>query len=172
MEVNKLVSAIVIFVIALVVVFLFVMPKYQKFNDLQIILAQKQAEYNGESAYYAKLSELIKNIDERKDISEKIDSALPSHFSMAPLIYFFQKKATATGLVVKSLVFSPGSGVVPGQKMRSIAFTVDMSGSYEGLRDFLAVLDKSARIFEVNSISFVSAENFQTLPSLPISIRP
>lgn len=139
------------------------LPKYQKSNDLQNNLAQKQAEYNGKSIYYAKIAEIIEIIEGKKDTLEKINSALPSNFSIASLVYFFQKKGSEVGLVVKSITLSQISIPTSEERFKNIIFKVNLSGNYQGLKNFLSSLDKSARLFEVNYISFISSEISQSL---------
>ena len=154
MEINKPISAIIILIIALIIFFLFALPEYQKSNDLQYSLAQKQAEYNSKSVYYSKISELIGTIEDKKDALGKINSALPPDFSFAPLVFFFQKKGVENGLTIKSIIFSQISPETAEKKIRNITFTVNILGNYQGLKNFLSSLDKSARLFEGNSISF------------------
>ncbi len=156
MEINKPVSTIIIFITTLILFFLFVAPEYQKSSDLQNNLAQKQEEYDVKSVYYAKISETIKSIDSRKDVLKKINSALPSDFFLAPLVYFFQKKGAEAGLIVKSITLSQISPATLKKEVRNITFKINLSGNYQNLKNFLSSLDESERLFEVNSISFKS----------------
>lgn len=170
MEINKPVSTIIVIIISLLLVLLFVLPKYQEANDLQASLKQKQAEYNGKAVYYAKISELLTQIQARKDVLEKVSSSLPSDFSLADLAYFFQKNAADNGLNIKSLEFSQASPVAyrktsivgATKELKNVLFTVNFLGSYQGFRNFLATLDASSRLFETNTISFTSVQVPQT----------
>ena len=174
MEVNKPVSTIIVIIISLLLVLLFVLPKYQEANDLQVSLKQKQAEYNGKAVYYAKISELLADIQTRKDVLEKVGSSLPSDFSLADLTYFFQKSAADNGLNIKSLEFSQASPVayrktsVDGatKELNNILFTINFLGNYQGFKNFLATLDTSSRLFETNTISFARVEASQARTQL------
>ncbi len=152
---NKPVSILLIFIITLMVAFLFAAPKYQESVDLQHTLMQKQAEYDGKSAYYASVSKLIKNVQTRADALDKVNDALPSQFSFAPLIYFFQQKGAESGLATQSMAFSK-IYQIPGQNMKNADVTLSLQGSYPGLKKFLLALDASARLFETHRISFAS----------------
>ncbi len=158
MKINKLVLAIIIFIIILILVFLFVMPKYKKLSELQDTLAKKQLEYDNKSIYYAKIAEIIKSIETKKDALGKIDSALPSDFYLSSLIYFFQRKGAESGLAIKSVTLSkvsaPVAAAAADTDIQDITFNIRLSGTYEGFKNFIAALDKSARLFEVNSITF------------------
>lgn len=168
MEVNKPISVIILLVITLVLVFLFVVPKYNESKHLQQKLAQSQAEYDGASAYYAKISALLSDISTRKEALGKISSALPSEVSLGSLVYFFQKKAAETGLTPKTITLSQALAASPAAKegqsskgqtlgaVRNVVFSLELLGNYQGLKNFIAALEKSARLFEVNTISFSS----------------
>lgn len=165
METNKPVVTIILIVISLVLVFLFVIPQYQASKGLETTLAEKQAEYDGRSAYHAKINEVLRQLASRKDVLEKVDNALPADFTIAPLVNFFQSKGLENGLTVKSVVFSQIQPVVSetmvasmSKEIKQIAFTINISGSYRGLKDFLASLETSARILQITSLSLKSPE--------------
>ncbi len=154
MEINKPISTIIILIIALILFFFFVAPEYGKSENLQNNLGQKQAEYDGKSVYYAKVSELIASIESRTDALEKINSALSSDFSFAPIASFLQQKGVENGLTIQSIMFSQISPTTTNQKVKDVTFTVNVSGNYQGLKNFVSSLDTSARLFEVNSMNF------------------
>ena len=154
MKLNKPILIIIIFIITLLVIFLFVVPKYKEVAGLQNSLAEKQAEYDSKSAYYAKIQEIIENIKSKKEGLSKIDSALPSDSYLSSLVYFFQKKGTEAGLTISTMVLSQASASVQNKNIKDIAFNIRASGTYAGFKDFLSSLDKSARLFEVSSVSF------------------
>ncbi|KKP42230.1 MAG: hypothetical protein UR31_C0017G0009 [Parcubacteria group bacterium GW2011_GWA2_33_14] len=167
MEINKPITSIILIVIIAILIFLFVLPKYQESRALQITLVEKQAEYNGKSVYYAKISDLLLGIENRKDELEKINSSLPPDLFISPLIYFFEKKGSENGLIVKSIVFSElspislekNSSLNTKKGVRNITFTIDILGNYQGLKNFLYSLERSSRLFQVNTISFASTES-------------
>lgn len=169
MEINKPVSTIVLIVISLLLVLLFVLPKYQEANTLQASLLQKQAEYNGKAVYYTKISELLLQIQGRKDVLEKVKSSLPADFSVADVTYFFQKTAADSALTIKSLEFSQVAPVAyrktsvngNAKELKDIVFTVNLLGGYQGFKNFLGALDTSSRLFETNTISFALVEPAQ-----------
>lgn len=165
MEFNKPISAVVILIIAFLCIFLFALPKYKQSVAMQIKEGDLQAEYNGKELYYAKLAELLKEVTDRQEALGKINSALPKEVSLAPLVSFFQKKAAENGLNLKSIVFSPASLAGPAmsaaksssREVRPVGFSLNVSGGYLGLKNFLAALESSSRIFQVESIYFTSS---------------
>lgn len=138
-------------------------PRYQESSKLQMDFLQKQAKYSGQSDYHIELLGILKNIEDRKDVLKKIDSALPSDFSLASVFSFFQKKSAESQLTVKSITFSKVLSAPSGvrsetSKIKNISFVVNLSGSYQGLKNLLSSLDRSDRLFQVENISFASSE--------------
>lgn len=168
MEVNRPVATVILLIINAVLIFLFVWPEYNRASALELKLREKQAAYNGQSIYYANIAKTLSEIDSRSDVLSKVESALPDEFVLAPLLYFFQKKGTENGLAVKTVIFSrvdPASGnrvtttsLAKEKEMKDIVLTLDVSGNYQGLKNFLASIERSARIFEVRNISFNAAD--------------
>lgn len=164
MEINKPISILLLLVILLMSLFLFVVPKYQEVNKLGTEIAEKEILYQKAEAYNANIFTLLSSIKEREEVLAKVDSALPSSFQFAPLIYFLQKRSSEHGLLLKSVTFSQ-SPVVYGEAtnetsaaVKEVVFALTISGAYEGMKGFLASLENSARLFEINKISFVSLQ--------------
>lgn len=162
---NKPAIIIIFLVIAAVLAFLFVAPKYQEYHQLQARIREKEAKFSGESIYFARISDILAGLESRLGVLDKIQSALPADVSVAPLVDFLQKKGSENGISITSVVFSQLSGLalgqipqasVPGQA-KDILFTVNATGSYQGLKGFLMAMDNSARLFEMESVSFSPA---------------
>ena len=161
MAINKLVTTIIMLIITLMVMFLFVLPKYQEFKDLEQSIIQKQSEYQAMADYYAKITKLFSDIESRREVLTKVDSALKEDISFAPLIYFLQIKGIENGLVVKSIVPPKDSlesykGVAPKKNTKEVkpaVFNISLFGSYQNLKKFLSALDNSAQLMQVNSVS-------------------
>jgi len=127
-------------------------------------------EYDGESLYYQKVGQSIQDLESRKEVLDKIGSSLPASSSLAPLMYFFQKKAAETGMMVNSITFSnstPTGTVAQIQaqeakkEVKDITFAIDLVGNYQGLKNFLFALEQSARILEVDTLSLTSIQSLQ-----------
>lgn len=165
MEVNKPVSISVVLIIALTIFFLFALQKYQESMDLEMELTRKQAQYENQVDYYFKLSDILESIKQKQDILEKIESALPSEFAFAPIIYFLQEKAAKSDLNIKLINFlqpedsQQDSSENQKPEVKNVMFKVELQGNYQSLKTFLYALEQSARLFEVKSIAFVSPQS-------------
>lgn len=167
MDINRPVATVILLIINAMLVFLFTWPEYNRASALELKLREKQAAYNGQSIYYANISKTLSDIESRSEILTKVESALPNEFVLAPLLYFFQKKGTENGLAVKNIVFSRLDAVpsraalaqtAKEKEVEDTTLTLDVFGNYQGLKNFLSSVERSARIFEVRNISFNAAD--------------
>ena len=107
----------------------------------------------------------FKKLEDYEESLEKIEDALPSTPSLAPLIYFLQTKSSENGLIFRRANLLSVSLVSEKSDIKEIIFSLEFFGSYPAFKKFLSSLEKSARLIEVESISFVSQqESSQTYP--------
>ncbi len=167
MDINKPVSSAIIFIVILVAGFLFVMPKYKELSRLNNLLVLKQAEYEGKSAYYKKILDALDSLGEKSLQIQKIESSLPEKVSIASLLYFLELRGVENGMTVKSISASQvgltqatsnksSASNSTAKQVRNISFSLDLSGSYAGLKNFLKSLEESSRLFQVDNLSFSS----------------
>lgn len=161
MDTNKPVIILIFLVITIILSFLFVLPKYEEYRALRQTSLEKQAKYSGESIYYARIADILSGLEERKEVLDKMQEALPQHFSLAPLVDFLQKKGNENGVAITSMVFSQitpllpieSPGALKSSEIKDVLFTLTVAGSYQGLKNFLFAMDNSARLFEMDTLS-------------------
>lgn len=152
---RPIVIATILFIILLLMFFL-VVPEYNKFKGLQIELGEKKAEFNAKYEYFSEIARVFDELKNYEDVIKKVDDALPSSPSFGRLAYFFQKKSKENGLIIKDLFLAKYSPDDPGSDVKEIVFSLNASGSYPALKNFISSLERSARLFEITSISFSS----------------
>mgnify|MGYP003393844967 CR=1 FL=1 len=168
MEINKPLYVILVLIVAGFLFSFFVLPKYQESKNMELTLYQKQVQYESRFNFYSKLEDILASIEQNKDALDKINSALPKEFSLANVVYFFNQKADESGLSLKSIGFSEQnltSSQKNTQNINDVLFAVNLSGSYDGLKEFLYSVESSSRIFEVNSIAFSSGQGTEAISS-------
>lgn len=172
MQIDRPITIAVCLFIVLLLIFFLVMPEYNTFKDLRVELGKKKAEYNAEFEYFSEIAKNYSQIQAKAEDIEKIDDALPIGYNFGNLIYYFQNQALADGMTIKSIFLSKSSsagakknnysyqsesGESQTIQMSEIGFSLNMTGSYLSLENFIVSLEKSARLFEVKSISFGSS---------------
>lgn len=158
MRIDKPITIALILLVALILVFILVKPEYVVFKELQTDLGIKKAEYNAEFDYYSEISRNYAELKSHAEDVKKIDAALPSDPMLGKLIYFVQEKASTSGLILKSLFLTKSSGSSGSNSVKELAFSLSLAGNYPALKTFISYLENSAKIFEIKSINFGSAE--------------
>lgn len=153
MQIDRPILIIVILFAVIMLSFYVVFPKYDNLHNAQIELAKKKAEYYAQVDYYSEIKNRYDEIKEREGEIKIIDEALPKATDFGQLIYYLQKKAGESGLILKNLSLSQ---LAAGKTVKDIVFTLSLSGDYFSLENFLVSLERSARLFEVSRISFGS----------------
>lgn len=146
----KLLIALIIFLIVLGGGFFLIWPNYQKWQQLNEVVAVKKTELEATREYYKSLEATARELDTYKDSLAKIQSALPSSPSISSMLNFIEKIASENGLILKSISrFTITSGQV-----KTINLPITLAGSYPSLKGFLSSLEKSARIIDAKLVSF------------------
>lgn len=148
-----------IFLILLVLGTIFIWwPKYQDFTALQLKVETKKRELQSKEEYFSNLFQLSKKLKEEygSEIA-KIDLALPTDFSVFELLALLRMESSRNGLILGK--FDIGSipsleGSRERLEMREIPINISLLGSYSAFKNFLSSLQKSARFFNIQSISF------------------
>jgi len=153
MQIDRPISIVIILFAALILGFFFVVPEYKNLRALQVDLAQKKAEFNAKYDYFSGITKNYYEIRSRKEEMQKIDDALPPVSDFGQMIYYFQRKAHESGIILKNFSLSQSA---PSKGIKDIIFSLSLSGDYFALQNFMVSLEKSARLFEISGISFGS----------------
>ena len=170
MTFDRPITIVIILVVISLLTFFLVVPEYNKFQDLQSQLGEKQAEYVAQHDYYSAIDKIYYDLQSRKDDIGKIDNALTSDPTLGTTTYFLQQAAKDNGLIIKDLFLSKTSQSNSSNNSsatKEIIFSVDLLGNYPSLEGFIISLENSSRIFEITSISF----NSKTQPPYSFSLQ-
>jgi len=168
----RLTLIIICFFLILLIGFFLIWPKYQDLGDLKLEIEGKETELQYLEEYFSKLNQLSQELKKYEVQLSKIDFALPSDSSLAllSLINFLQKASSQNGLVFKEfssfsiILPKPPTGTPgpvepePPSNIKEIRLNFEVAGSYSALKNFLNTLEKSAKLIEIENISFSFGE--------------
>ena len=135
-------------------------PKYQNLQQLSLRVQAKEMELKSKEDYYSHLKQTSRLLEGYREGLSKINSALPRNPSLASLFDYFQKISSQTGLLLEKIGFESGSQPITQKEeqglpsVKEMGLRLSLSGSYPDFKNFLSVIEKSARLFEVKNISF------------------
>lgn len=169
----SMVLGLVLIVASLMVYFQFISSAY---DEIQLIKSQKIGRgllLQNEQLAIEKVQNLISEYQSQGQIQEKISLSLPATEDVGGGLAQIYGIAKNSGLALQSAsisllgIRSQNSGAAAelgsGEKsasqfslqkpIGSVVFNVRLTGSYDGLKDFLKLLETNIRIFDVGIIS-------------------
>jgi len=144
------------FILSLVLGIVLLWPRYQNLKELQESVSQKETEIQQQEQYFSNLSQIEEKIRKYDKELAKINSALPEDPSLPSLFNFLQKASSQSGLILKGISPFEISLLESSPNLKEIQFSFQVSGPYSSFKDFLSTLENSARLIEVENISFSS----------------
>lgn len=142
-----------------------IFPKYQNLNLLQLKVKEKEAELQSEKEYFSNLSEISEKLKKYEESLSKINSALAAEPRLPALFNFLQTAASQNGLVLKKIAPTLPSPLKEelveegwSLEIRETGINLAVAGSYSSFKNFLSTLEKTARMIELESISFSTVE--------------
>jgi Tfp pilus assembly protein PilO len=147
---SRFTVIIICLLLALIIGF-FAYPKYQELNLLKNQIKGKKQEFQFREEYLDELSKASSELKKYEEQLKIIDAGLPSESSLPILFDFFQKISSQSGLILKDMSASEGSA---SNNIKQITFSLGLNGTYSSFKDLFVLLEKSARMININSFSF------------------
>ncbi len=130
-------------------------PKYQEFKNKELELEMKDENIRQKEEYLSKLEGYINKLSEHANELSKIDTALSVDPSKPTLYNFILKTSAENGLILNSVDIGEISSKEE-ERIQKISLSISVSGSYAAFKNFLSVIYKNTRLFEIDSIGFSS----------------
>lgn len=152
---NYLFYTAIFFSSAILLIFFLIFPNYQNLTFLKKEISQKEADLSAQEKYFQDIQNITEELKKYETAISKIDSALPAGLFLPELLNLIQVKASQSGLALKGI--GPAAIVPAGEKgLKEIKVDLILIGNYSDFKNFLSILEKSARLIEIENISFSS----------------
>lgn len=170
---NRTFAIPILFFLSFLIFCYFLLPKYTDFKDLKKEVEKKEFDLQATEQHYLNLQKISTKLEDYKESLEKINSAIPEEFSLASLLNFFQKEASESGLVVKSLSKEPSPGQKEEEevqiKVKENYLALSLAGTISSFENFLQNIEKSSRLIEVENIFL--KETVKELPEFTVLVK-
>ncbi len=175
---NRSYIIIPLLISAVILFFSLVWPKYQDLQLQQLNVSQKAKELEKKEDYFEEIKKIHKELgwEDNKELIASIDSMLPDEPSI-PSIFHYIKEIAKVTVNLREIALETGRGsraledvtsVAEKPTIKEIYFTVSLAGDYHPhFKSFLLAVENSARLFEIENISFSSPE----VPEEPFSFE-
>lgn len=164
---NPLLISGIFFLLSIVFVLILLWPKYQDFQILREKIERRETDLETQTAYFENLQKISTELKNYQSQLSKIDSALPKNLSLPEILNFLQYNASQSGLSFKKIgsvatvgFQSEETGLVSEEitLIKETTINLGFSGDYFSFKNFLSVLEGSARLFDFENIIFSLTE--------------
>lgn len=170
--INKLYITAISLVLAVILGIVLLWPKYQDIQELNSAIKEKEVELQSKEDYFSQLRGISQRLTEYEEGLSKVSSAFPQDPSLPSLFNFFKETASQTGLLLEDIKMRGIKEREGGPKrIKEIHSTFTLSGLYPDFKNFLSALEKSARLIEVEKISFSSPKELREPFSFQVNIK-
>ena len=163
---NPILLSVINFAIIAILAFYFLIPKYQDLSYSNMQAELRVDRLKNLQEHFSELSSLDQELSAYQAEMAKVQSALPEDPSLASVFYFFQESAKQNGLLLTSISFSSTKREQANKEKTEIKediFSVEVTGSYTAFKNFLSTVERSARLIEIESISFSSKKEEESV---------
>jgi len=151
------------FILILIIGGIFLFPKFSQLSEIKENIQAKEMELQYSKEYFDRLEELKIKLDENALEISKISSALPTDTFVPSVFKFIQETASLSGIILTEINPFTVELLEGNTKINETTFTVELIGTYSSFKEFLSILENSARLFEVNNLSFKQNKEIDTL---------
>lgn len=134
-------------------------PEYREFKNKGLELEMKNENVRQKEEYLSKLEGYINKLSEHANEFSKIDTALSADLSKPTLYNFILKTSAENGLILNSVDIGEISS--EEKRIQKISLSISVSGSYAAFKNFLSVIYKNTRLFEIDFIDFSSSTKME-----------
>lgn len=182
---SRLATIIICLLISLLLVSFLLWPEIQKYRNLNLSVKIKDIQIENQDKYFSQIQDKAERLKSYEEEISKIDSALPDDPGVPSVLEFVVQTANKNGMQLTEIVNTSlvsaqeatgnqtiqESGVT-NNKLKEASIEFKILGEYSALKNFIATLEKNARLIEVESINFASAGTEKgVLPSFLIKIK-
>jgi len=140
--------------------FFFISPLKNSVDALTSQLRQKRLEYQTLEQYFQEIENILEKLSEYSEEISKIDTALPEDPSLPHLFDFLYRASMLSGVLLESV---DNPSLKTEGDLKKWTTTLTLKGEYSSFKDFISVIEKSARLIKVENISITQTKETPSL---------
>lgn len=153
-RVLSLLGTASLFVMALMVYALLIVPAYNNLNKMRGELASREVVFKNQSEIIQKVKGLLTEYQGSTKIQDSISLSLPDNSSSAGVVSQIQSIASASGVLVQSInlqaqALKPSKINKDVKALGTVEINLRLIGPYEGLKRFLDGIATNVRVMDV-----------------------
>lgn len=153
MKYPKLIT-LVCFLLAFLLAIVLVWPQYQDYLRVVQKLENKKNFLENQTKYFQEIYQAANRLEEQAQNVRKINAILPDDVGYSSLVSYLDKVSGENGLIAQKISVRRQGSLKDKENIKENHFFISLVGTYSAFRNFLAELEKSSRLFEIEEISF------------------
>jgi Tfp pilus assembly protein PilO len=145
--------AIFLIITAFLILNFLVLPQYQNWKAVSERVDELEKEAQTQDEYFQQIKEISKILDNNADSLSKIKMALPEGSHLPQLFYFIKNTSNKFGLTFQK-IGKIETKETEQPEIKETTAEIILIGDYPALKNFISEIEKSARIIEIEKISF------------------
>lgn len=176
-------TAILLFLASLGIFFGYINPAYRSLTERKELRERSITELRLERDRYADALEKTREIEQTRtgllekynaipaEDRERLEKLLPDHVDSVRLIIDVNNMAAQYGMTLRNITLLPSNAELAGQTLaigpqeglfKAVGLKFSVTGSYGDFRAFLRDLERSLRLTDVKTVSFVAGKEEYT----------
>ncbi|MCD5396189.1 MAG: type 4a pilus biogenesis protein PilO [Candidatus Pacebacteria bacterium] len=132
----------------------FTFPTYKNYLKIAQDLVDEKTFLLNRSQYFKEIEEAFKKLEGRGEEVDKISSMLPKQLDTSSLLNYFNRLSKEKGLILKEMLIKSGGNLSEIKRIKTHQISLKIAGTYPSFKSFLESLERSARLFKVEKITF------------------
>lgn len=151
---NKPITIAICFFLSFILAVGLIHPKYQELSAVQEKARGLEIELQFREEYFKKLGNISEQLKKYEEPLIKINSALPNSPSLPILFDWAVSQVAQVGMTLKEINVLDITFLEEIPKVQETRISLDIMGSYSSFKNFLLIIENSARMIKIESISF------------------
>lgn len=145
---KNLLGAIMVGVAAFLL-FYFVLPNYDEMRVFRTAVAERKSLLQSRKEIMVTIDNLKQDYEKNKEEIDKISTIIPSEKHIPELVSAIENIAGTTGLVLTTFNIADNSNKETDKEVKSLSISAKLVGSYDAYRGFIAAIETSQRLIDV-----------------------
>jgi Tfp pilus assembly protein PilO len=167
--------AVILFMAAFIIYIFLIRPEFESVNVKRAVVASKADLYENQDRTVSQVSKLIEEFKNIERLEENIGLAMPEGEETVQALRQIESMASQAAVTITSLDFRvslPRSADRPFvKKLGTLEISMNLSGEYANLKQFLHYVETSIRLADVTEFAFKPAGPHGTSDALSLKVN-
>lgn len=148
---NRGTLSSIIAALAFIMFFVLVMPQYDAIKLFRETVAARETLFAERSAIISRIQELERQAETRQADIDRLSTFMPQGKQIDEIVSSLEKIAANSGMQLNVITTSE-AGAATAEDQKRVFISIDLTGTYPNLINFLKSLEQNLRLYDVSEI--------------------